>query len=134
MSSSPASSEAVRPGAAEGSYRSEDVAAVAVVGCGLIGASWAAFFLSRGLDVHAADPGVDAILVMNCPTAIADPAAAAEGVIGVTSRGRANSKPVLTCWLGKQAAEPARAKLSAAGLGTFSSPAQAAEAVMKSNG
>jgi carnitine 3-dehydrogenase len=31
-----------------------------VVGCGLIGASWAAFFLSRGLDVHAADPGVDA--------------------------------------------------------------------------
>jgi carnitine 3-dehydrogenase len=33
---------------------------VGVVGAGLIGASWAAYFLSRGLDVSATDPGPDA--------------------------------------------------------------------------
>ncbi len=29
---------------------------VAVIGAGTIGASWAAYFLSRGLDVTASDP------------------------------------------------------------------------------
>ncbi|WP_298397594.1 3-hydroxyacyl-CoA dehydrogenase NAD-binding domain-containing protein [Sphingobium sp.] len=33
---------------------------VAIVGTGLIGASWAAFFLSRGFDVRATDPAVEA--------------------------------------------------------------------------
>ena len=33
---------------------------VAVVGCGVIGASWAAYFLSRGLEVSATDPAPDA--------------------------------------------------------------------------
>ena len=81
------------------------------------------------IEAVADDAGVDAILVMNCPTAIADPSAAAQGVVDVTRNGRANGKPVLTCWLGKLAAEPARSKLSGAGLGTFNTPAQAAEAV-----
>ena len=30
---------------------------IAVVGTGTVGASWAAYFLSRGLDVFATDPG-----------------------------------------------------------------------------
>jgi carnitine 3-dehydrogenase len=38
----------------------DDVARVAVVATGVIGASWAALFLSRGLDVVATDPGPDA--------------------------------------------------------------------------
>ena len=33
---------------------------VAIVGAGTIGASWATFFLAKGLLVHAADPGADA--------------------------------------------------------------------------
>lgn len=33
---------------------------VAVVGTGVIGASWAAYFLAHGLDVHATDPSPDA--------------------------------------------------------------------------
>ena len=42
-------------------YRAPDnVQSVAVVGAGLIGASWAAYFLSRGLAVHATDPAVGA--------------------------------------------------------------------------
>lgn len=36
------------------------VARVAVVGAGLIGSRWAAFFLARGLDVSACDPAPDA--------------------------------------------------------------------------
>ncbi|HEX7866977.1 MAG TPA: 3-hydroxyacyl-CoA dehydrogenase NAD-binding domain-containing protein, partial [Variovorax sp.] len=33
-----------------------DVKRVAVVGTGVIGASWAAYFLAHGLDVNATDP------------------------------------------------------------------------------
>jgi len=33
---------------------------IAVVGCGVIGASWAAHYLARGFDVAATDPGPDA--------------------------------------------------------------------------
>ncbi len=36
------------------------VKSVAIISTGVIGASWAAYFLSRGLDVRAADPGPDA--------------------------------------------------------------------------
>jgi carnitine 3-dehydrogenase len=33
---------------------------IAVVGTGVIGASWAAYYLSRGFDVVATDPAPDA--------------------------------------------------------------------------
>ncbi|MBI4924075.1 MAG: bifunctional acetate--CoA ligase family protein/GNAT family N-acetyltransferase [Devosia nanyangense] len=81
------------------------------------------------VEAVAADPGVDAILVMNCPTAVADPVAAAAGLAGLVTQGCLNGKPVLACWLGKKAAEPARAVLQQAGIGSFETPAQAAEAV-----
>lgn len=35
---------------------SEDIQSVAVIGAGVIGASWASLFLSHGLDVHVVDP------------------------------------------------------------------------------
>lgn len=38
----------------------DDITAVAVVGTGTIGASWAALFLAHGLDVVASDPAPDA--------------------------------------------------------------------------
>ncbi len=37
----------------------EDREAIAVIGCGLIGESWAALFLAHGYDVHAWDPDPD---------------------------------------------------------------------------
>jgi carnitine 3-dehydrogenase len=37
-------------------YRSEGIRTVAIIGCGLIGGAWAAYFLSRGLAVRAYDP------------------------------------------------------------------------------
>ncbi|MEP7239566.1 MAG: bifunctional acetate--CoA ligase family protein/GNAT family N-acetyltransferase [Devosia sp.] len=77
----------------------------------------------------AADAGVDAVLVMDCPTAIADPLLAAMAVAGAAPGGIINGKPLLTCWLGQQAAEPARAVLQRSGIGSFDSPSGAAEAV-----
>jgi acetyltransferase len=77
----------------------------------------------------ADDDAVDAMLVMNCPTGIADPLASAAAVAGLAKGGRIGSKPVLTCWLGKKAAEPARMLLQSAGIGSFDTPAHAAQAV-----
>jgi acetyltransferase len=75
------------------------------------------------------DDGVDVILVMNCPTGIADPIASARAIADLTKRGMLAGKPILTCWLGKQAAEPARSLLQASGLGSFDTPAHAAQAI-----
>jgi len=77
----------------------------------------------------ASDPGVDALLVMNCPTALADPSAAAAAVAGEVRHGLIEHKPLLACWLGHKAAEPARDILRAAGIGDFETPSAAAEAV-----
>jgi acetyltransferase len=84
---------------------------------------------SAAIQAAAADPGVDVVLVMNCPTALADPVAAAMAVAGETEHGRINGKPILACWLGKRAAEPARDVLQRAGIPNFDTPAQAAEGV-----
>lgn len=81
------------------------------------------------LEAVAADRGVDAILVMNCPTGIADPLTSAGAVAGLTRHGVVEGKPVLACWLGKRAAEPARDLLQAAGVGSFDTPAHAAQAI-----
>ncbi|MCR5858062.1 3-hydroxyacyl-CoA dehydrogenase NAD-binding domain-containing protein [Mesorhizobium sp. J428] len=40
-------------------YRGRGIRTVAVIGCGLIGAMWAAYFLHRGLNVRAWDPAQD---------------------------------------------------------------------------
>ena len=81
------------------------------------------------VEAVAADPGVDALLVMNCPTALASPVDAAAAVASLVSNGLVNGKPILASWLGKQAAEPARDVLRRAGVASFDSPAPAAEAV-----
>ncbi|MEO6013691.1 MAG: bifunctional acetate--CoA ligase family protein/GNAT family N-acetyltransferase [Devosia sp.] len=81
------------------------------------------------IEAVAGDPGVDAILVMNCPTALANPLEAAIGVAALAEHGLISGKPLLGCWLGKHAATPARVALQKAGIGSFDTPAQAAEAV-----
>ena len=77
----------------------------------------------------AADPGVDVVLAMNCPTALASPDAAASALSALSSNGLVNGKPLLATWLGKHAAEPARAILRAAGIATVDTPGAAAAAV-----
>jgi acetyltransferase len=81
----------------------------------------------------AADTNVDAVLVLNCPTALASPLDAASGVAAVVDKvgsgGRIEGKPVLACWLGEHTAEPARKVLRDAGVATFETPAEAASAI-----
>lgn len=44
-------------------YQDVSMTRIAIIGCGTIGISWAAYFLSRGLDVSAFDPSDSARLV-----------------------------------------------------------------------
>ncbi len=72
------------------------------------------------------DAGSDATLVLNCPTAVADSADAADAVIEVLShRSRA---PVLTCWLGDTAASEARRRFAAHRIPTYETPDEAVRA------
>lgn len=70
-----------------------------------------------------ADPNVDALLVMNCPTAIADGVEGARAVLEAMCK-----KPVLTAWLGEGAARQARDLFEAAGVPSYETPGQAVAA------
>lgn len=76
----------------------------------------------------AADPGVDALVVMNCPTAVAPPSEVARTVASIVERGRINGKPLLSCWLGEQTAREGRAILRGAGIPSVNTPAEVATA------
>jgi acetyltransferase len=69
----------------------------------------------------------NAILVMNCPTALAASTDAAEAVIRAVDRHKHNSgvPPILTNWLGAEAAAGARAKFQAARIPSYESPRDA---------
>ena len=57
-----------------------------------------------------ADPQIDAILVLHCPTATVSARGAASAVIDEIKRndgGTNRKKPVITCWLGEAAAREA---------------------------
>lgn len=77
----------------------------------------------------AADAGVDAVMVLACPTGLASSVAAAEAVAGLADKGRIAGKPVLSCWLGGHTAREGRRILQEAGVASFETPADAAAAV-----
>lgn len=81
------------------------------------------------VSIVAKDPGVDAILVMSCPTALASPIEAAQEISKMVAKGMINRKPVFGCWLGEHSAKSARHVLRKAGVASFDTPAQAAEAM-----
>ena len=81
------------------------------------------------LKAVAEDDGVDAVLVINCPTGLASPLEAASGVIAQVTDGKVAGKPVLACWLGEHTAREARRALQAAGVASFDTPAESARAI-----
>ncbi|CAM5467464.1 acetyltransferase [Aquamicrobium terrae] len=81
------------------------------------------------VEIVAADPGVDAVMVFNCPTGLASPADSATAVAALATDGRIGGKPVLTCWLGEHTARTARRLLQNAGLASFETPADAVRAI-----
>ena len=74
------------------------------------------------------DPEVDAVLALNCPTAVASPDEAGAAVI----RALGNAKrPLLTSWLGDGAALPARRRFAEHKIPTFETPEDAINAFMQ---
>jgi len=76
----------------------------------------------------AAESGRDAILVMNCPTAVADSLDAAKAVVETLPEHR--SIPVLTCWLGERSAAAARSLFAARKIPSYETPDDAIRAFM----
>ena len=72
-----------------------------------------------------ADRDIDAFLILNCPTALAEPEAAARAVIdvvGATPQDMTRGRNIFTAWLGEQSAAAARRRFSAAKIPTYELP------------
>jgi acetyltransferase len=74
------------------------------------------------------DPGVDAILVLNCPTAVTSSTEAAQAVI--ETLGDRRQPLLLASWVGDGAAEPARRLFAEHGIPNYATPDQAVRAFM----
>ncbi|WP_163557178.1 bifunctional acetate--CoA ligase family protein/GNAT family N-acetyltransferase [Halomonas sp. NO4] len=81
----------------------------------------------EALEIVAADPGVDAVLVVHAPTRLAPSKATAEALIASRKRFRRN---LLTSWMGLEGALDARHACSLAGIPTYVSPEKAVKAFM----
>jgi acetyltransferase len=85
------------------------------------------------LRVVLEDPGVDVVLVVHAPTAIAsseDAARAVAKVVAGRPPGRPSSPSLLTSWIGRAGAEPARRILRDAGIATYETPEDAVSALL----
>ncbi|HUA07633.1 MAG TPA: acetate--CoA ligase family protein [Candidatus Acidoferrales bacterium] len=82
------------------------------------------------LELLLADPNSDAILVLNCPTALGDPAQAAKAVIETAHARGAAQRNVFTSWLGEYSAAPSRALFDAARIPTYDTPDDAIDGFM----
>lgn len=81
---------------------------------------------TAGLAALLEDRGSDAILVMNCPTALAQSAECADAVIDVVEKARNSGKlmdrNILTAWLGEETALEARRRFGKARIPTYETP------------
>ena len=87
----------------------------------------------EALEHVLADPGVDAVLVINCPTAVASSLEAAQAVTEAldASAGR-RDVPVIAAWIGdSDEAQRGRHLLDEHGLAVFETPAEAVTAFMQ---
>lgn len=77
---------------------------------------------ANAVDAVLGDSGVDAVLVMNCPSAFGTSRAVAEAVAERVAAQEGNGKPVIACWLGDGNADAARDAFTAARVPVFGSP------------
>jgi len=82
---------------------------------------------SAALEALIGSPDTDAILVLNCPTAVASGIEAAQAVIASAPK---LNKPVFTNWLGAQSADEARRQFETAGIPTYDTPEKAVRGFM----
>ena len=87
---------------------------------------------SAALDVVLEDKSSDAVLVMNCPTAVGACVDAATATVESIQKARANhkNKPVLTSWLGQYVAEDARKVFNEHKIPSYETPGGAVRAFM----
>lgn len=85
---------------------------------------------AAALETVLADPGCDAVLAINCPTALASSEEIARRVVSTWKAGK-SAKPLITNWLGDGAAEPARRVFGEAGMPTFETPGAAIRGFMQ---
>ena len=83
---------------------------------------------AAALEALLKEPGKDAVLILNCPTAVADSLEAAQSVVSVLETRR--RAPVLTSWLGDGAAAEARRLFAEHRIPTYETPGQATRAFM----
>jgi acetyltransferase len=74
------------------------------------------------LDILLNAPETNAVLVLNCPTAVASGLEAARAIVEAA---KTKHRPVLTNWLGGRQAAPARDLFTAARIPTFDTPTKA---------
>jgi acetyltransferase len=80
----------------------------------------------ESIAIVARDPGVDAILVLYAPTAIAPSLEVARAIIQLRRAARAQ---ILTCWLGGESVGEARALFAREGVATYETPEDAVKAL-----
>ncbi len=81
----------------------------------------------ESLEILLEDSNVDAVLILNCPTAIYSGTSAAEAVVKTV--GRHKSVPVFTCWLGGVSTDEPRRLFSRHGIPTYETPHDAVRAI-----
>ena len=88
---------------------------------------------AAALEALFADSGIDAFLVLNCPTALAEPEDNARAVIDSaagTARPALRGRNIFTAWLGEHAAGKARRQFNAARMLTYDTPEAAVSAFL----
>lgn len=88
----------------------------------------------RALDVLLRDPEVDALLVMNCPTALVSSTEVARAVAGgLKARADAGAvgKTTIAVWLGDEVSRNARKLFAAEGIASFATPSRAIDGFMQ---
>ena len=80
---------------------------------------------AKAVEISAADPNSDGMLVILTPQAMTDPIGTAEQL---RPYAKIPGKPLLACWMGGKSVEPGEDILNAAGIPTFKYPDTAARA------
>ena len=83
---------------------------------------------AQALSALIKDSGVDAVLALNCPTAVASGTEAAQALIDAL--GERRDPALITSWVGDGAAEAARRMFRAHGIPSYATPGQAVRAFM----
>lgn len=82
---------------------------------------------ATSMEILLRDPNTDAVLALNCPTAVVDNVAAAHAVVDAAEK---SSKPVFTSWIGDRGARAGRQVFLDRRIPTYDMPTQAIHAFM----